>query len=492
MLWEVIEKNKRKSSAALVIMGILASVIDGVLYAVILCIIVHAAPIFAPHKIEHYTNYNITISHETVMDEMKTAENTFKNKLIILYIYGIAAASLIFFLKTLYASSSPWQINDRNIYKAKRTLNKQLYNIVEEIGVSSGLAHLPNIYILNSNILNAYTCGINPNKSAIVISKGLIELLNRDEMQGVIAHEISHILNRDTMYIYCAGILNNNILSKLTDKLNKFAAEDEFNVKSICFLTAFVCLVVCFYNWDSSEYLITVLILANFHWIVYLFINILNFIIKSITNFMFKFISKSREYLADACAVLYTRNPAALASAVQKIEELSKNNIFSSDVLNANQLVKASFFAPVEEDETHPETENRIKILSEMKTADLNEYERIYEKLKGKNLLPKSALKDKKILPVKATEKELNASFKAMQACSLGITIDNKEQTKILRENKALLNENIKKHREIENLVRDLAEYKVINCECGTKLKIPPVYKNQIIICPHCGKKHTV
>ena len=68
--------------------------------------------------------------------------------------------------------------------------------------------------------------------------------------------------------------------------------------------------------------------------------------------------------------------------------------------------------------------------------------------------------------------------------------IQNKEEINIIKENKAHIRENIQRHRKIEDFISILAGYTVINCECGTKLKIPAVYKNQIIICPHCNKKH--
>ena len=77
-------------------------------------------------------------------------------------------------------------------------------------------------------------------------------------------------------------------------------------------------------------------------------------------------------------------------------------------------------------------------------------------------------------------------------ACSLSSVISDETQMQTIKENKELLNENIKKHREVEDMVQDLAGYTIINCDCCTKLKIPPVYKNQIIICPHCGKKHVL
>ena len=384
------------------------------------------------------------------------------NMRFFLYFAGIIAALLVFIFSFLLNKDKQYEIKGIKSHKitGKKTIYYTLYNIAEEISIAAGMKKVPELYILNSNILNAYTCGVNPDKSSIVISKGFLELLNRSELQGIIAHEISHIINRDTMYLLCAGILFN--------VSSKFGSLFTFRGRAGAPLP--------------------------------LPLEALSWLGQSICYILFIFISREREYLADACAVLYTRNPAALASAMHKIEQASKNNMFQNDAEEANLLIKASFFAPVKGDNTHPDTKDRIKILSEMKTTDLNEYEKIYEKLKGKSLLPKSALKDAVKIDIIPPPLEGEGARRAGEgfneavysACSLNSLIDNKEQTNTLRENKALLKENIKKHREIEDLVRDLAEYKIINCECGTKLKIPPVYKNQIIICPHCGKKHTV
>ena len=108
-----------------------------------------------------------------------------------------------------------------------------------------------------------------------------------------------------------------------------------------------------------------------------------------------------------------------------------------------------------------------------------------------KKLIPQSTLSNSKTLEIKQVEAvQLPSSIVA--ACSLNLAANNKEEINIIKENKEILKQNIEKHREVENLVRNLAGYTHINCECGVKLNIPPVYKNQIIICPHCKRKHAI
>jgi len=116
---------------------------------------------------------------------------------------------------------------------------------------------------------------------------------------------------------------------------------------------------------------------------------------------LFMIVSRKREYIADACAALYTRYPKGLADALLKIEKFpSINNIYKDIGANANYLVKASFIAPCEKNydslmSTHPSTENRIKILLNMTSAGFREYEKEFRKLCNKKLLPESAAEKK-------------------------------------------------------------------------------------------------
>src|SRR4030042_1648516 len=75
----------------------------------------------------------------------------------------------------------------------------RLYNVVEEMKIASGLEKMPNVYIIDDPALNAFATGRDPNRASVAITSGLLQKLNRDELQGVIAHEISQIKNRDVM-----------------------------------------------------------------------------------------------------------------------------------------------------------------------------------------------------------------------------------------------------------------------------------------------------
>ncbi|HQJ59515.1 MAG TPA: M48 family metalloprotease, partial [bacterium] len=87
----------------------------------------------------------------------------------------------------------------------------QLYNIVEEMKIAGSQTFMPEIYVINDSAMNAFATGIRPEKSAVCVTAGLLETLNRDELQGVIAHEMSHIINRDVLFMTFAGVMLGSI-----------------------------------------------------------------------------------------------------------------------------------------------------------------------------------------------------------------------------------------------------------------------------------------
>ena len=82
-----------------------------------------------------------------------------------------------------------------------------LWNVVEEMCIASGLSHMPAVYIIDEDAPNAFATGRDPERSAIAVTAGLLERLDRDELQGVVAHELGHVKNRDILYLTMAGIL---------------------------------------------------------------------------------------------------------------------------------------------------------------------------------------------------------------------------------------------------------------------------------------------
>ena len=96
--------------------------------------------------------------------------------------------------------------------KIKPDDHPRLYNVVEEMKIASGLEKIPDVYIIDDPALNAFAVGRNPNRAAVAITSGLLQRLNRDELQGVIGHEIAHIKNRDVLLMTMCGILLGTIV----------------------------------------------------------------------------------------------------------------------------------------------------------------------------------------------------------------------------------------------------------------------------------------
>ncbi len=96
--------------------------------------------------------------------------------------------------------------------EVSHNIHPQLFNVVEEMKIAANLPVLPKIYIIAEDAPNAFATGRKPEKSAIAVTAGLLNRLNRTELQGVIAHEMSHILNRDILYMTYAGIMLGSIV----------------------------------------------------------------------------------------------------------------------------------------------------------------------------------------------------------------------------------------------------------------------------------------
>lgn len=167
---------------------------------------------------------------------------------------------------------------------------RQLLNVIEEMAIASGIP-VPQVYILDDSAINAFASGFSQFDAVICVTQGMIDLLNRDELQGVIAHEFSHIFNGDMR-------LNIRLVSLLF---------------GILFLTLIGRKMVR-YCYKADD-------LRVFFFAIFVGIGLI--IVGSIGllfgNFIKMAISRQREYLADASAVQFTRNPDGISGALKKI-----------------------------------------------------------------------------------------------------------------------------------------------------------------------------
>src|SRR3990167_3163861 len=165
--------------------------------------------------------------------------------------------------------------------------NPEVYRIVENLCLAAGLP-TPKIYIINDSAPNAFATGRDPKHAAIAFTSGILEKLNKQELEGVAAHELSHVGNRDTLVMAVVSVL----------------------VGTIALLSDFFMRSLWYGNRDNDNkgnqlFMILALVAA-----------ILAPIVATLIQLA---VSRRREYLADASGVLLTRHPAGLASALLKI-----------------------------------------------------------------------------------------------------------------------------------------------------------------------------
>lgn len=219
----------------------------------------------------------------------------------------------------------------------ERMENKRVYNLVENLCISKGMKQ-PKIYLIEDDSLNAFASGINERTFSVTLSRGIINKLEDDELEGVIAHELSHILNRDVrlmiVSIIFVGIFA--FIAEIALRSLRFGALSRGKKDTgAAILVAIVISAVC--------YLIALLLRFG--------------------------ISRSREYMADAGAAEMTRKPYALANALRKIsrdpliEAVENRDVAQLFIENPQPEVQkfslSNLFA------THPPIQKRIALLDQ-------------------------------------------------------------------------------------------------------------------------------
>jgi len=322
----------------------------------------------------------------------------------------------------------------------------RLYNIVEEMKIASGLEKVPDIYIIDDPAPNAFAVGRNPDKAAVAITSGLLQKLNRDELQGVIGHEIAHIKNRDVLLMAISSVLLGTIviLAWYATRFMFFGGMARSRRSS---------------SSGGGGAQIIILVVAI----------VLMILAPIMAQLIYFAISRRREYMADASSALYTRYPEGLASALEKIAA-STTQLKSANQATAPMYIMNPFrreSRPASNlTSTHPPISERIRILRSMAGASFADYERVYQQVHGTGVgvIPASTLALSHPTRLRPAEAEAVS----------------KEPDKI------------EKARETSDLMWRLGNYKTITCDCGTRLRVPPRFKEPTVRCPHCGRINPV
>ena len=317
----------------------------------------------------------------------------------------------------------------------------QLLNVVEEMQIAAGLPVPPRVYLIDNPAPNAFAVGIKPERACVAVTSGLLARLNRDELQGVIAHEIGHISNRDTLFMTLAGITVGAIIM-LADLFLRRGFRFAFGGRRSSKGNAQVAIVI---------------------FVVAIVFAILAPILGQILYFA---CSRRREYLADASAAQFTRYPEGLASALEKIAftpaPLLKVNRAVAPMFIVNPLAPAANLSSIFS--THPPAQDRIRVLRGMaKSSSLAAYEEAFrETHRNQSMLGARNL-------ARSTEQGIR------EPTTTAEKPDVRQQW-----------------RSAQDLLHRVNQYATIACGCGLNIKLPPAFDQKTIRCPRCGASHTV
>ena len=255
---------------------------------------------------------------------------------------GILLMAVIFALVTNIGSywfSDKLVVKMTGAQEVSREQCPELWNVVENLSITAGLP-MPKVYVVEDPAPNAFATGRNPQHAVVAATSGLLQILNRTELEGVIAHELSHVGNRDMLVSTVAVVLAGSVamLADFFMRASMFGGGEK----------------------DRSP--------------LFIVFAIAGIILAPIAAQLIQLaISRKREYLADVSGALLTRYPEGLASALEKISANSMpmakaNNAtahlfiadpFGSDKRGLRQKISGLF-------QTHPPAEDRIRILREM------------------------------------------------------------------------------------------------------------------------------
>jgi len=214
--------------------------------------------------------------------------------------------------------------------KADPMKYRQFYNLVEGLTLASGLP-MPKLYIMNNPQINAFATGRDPKNAVICVTTGALEKLNKQELEGVLAHEMSHVANYDIRFMTLTAVLIGMIsmVSQIFLRSLWFRDRDSNNKSGAIFLLIGIALAI------------------------------LSPIVTALVQFA---ISRKREYVADATAVKFMRTPTGLIGALTKIKSNSSMKVSGSiaPLFIAKPNKAAELFS------THPSLEKRIEILKKM------------------------------------------------------------------------------------------------------------------------------
>ena len=356
---------------------------------------------------------------------------------------GIIIALLIWIVMALvsYYRGASILLSASKAKKVTPDVHPQLYNVVEEMKIAAGLPKMPDIYIINEEAPNAFAAGRDPDHAVIAVTAGLLARMNRDELQGVVAHEMAHIYNRDIRFMTLAGVMLGSIV--LISQI--FLRGMLYTGGGARYRSS---------NSGGGQGQILIMVLAL----------VLAILVPIFAGLLYYSISRKREYLADATGVRFSRYPEGLASALEKIGAYPGAHSAAPAVTSpfylvnpGRQALAGGAFA------THPPLTSRIKVLRAMtQGAGYMEYLKAYLAVThGRaTLIAREDLRDADRVEIRTpAERPPDPSTSDVR-------------------------------RRAGEIIRAMNDFIFLTCPCGMKLKLPPEFAGKQVQCPRCKREH--
>ena len=375
--------------------------------------------------------------------------------------FGIIIATVVWLVLTLISFSSGDQIllAASKAVPITHDVHPQLFNIVEEMKIAAGLPAMPKVYIINDPAPNAFATGRSPQSASVAVTAGLLGRLNRDELQGVVAHEISHILHRDILFVTLAGIM-----------LGSIVLLSQVFLRGMYYSSAGSRRRYSSGGRGGGQAAAIMLIIAI----------IAAILAPIMAQLLYFALSRRREYLADAGGARLTRYPEGLASALEKIAndpspQLASVNKVTAPMFIVNPFKKRGQMKLSDLTSTHPPISERIRILRSMAHgASFKDYSDAYANItKKKTVVPAMALTKYHGLPARDT----TARMAVVPLRQASAEVKKKERLE-------------KQIHQVGDIMRKVNGFLFLTCACGLQFKIPPNYKPNKVICPRCKREH--
>lgn len=354
-------------------------------------------------------------------------------------VIGVLVAVVVWLVQLLlaYAGGEKLLISGLGARQLTKEDSPRLFNVVEEMVIASGLGYVPRILLIDDPAPNAFAIGTKPESSAVAVTSGLMYRLTRDELQGVIAHEIAHLKNRDVEFMTVAGVMLGTIiiLSEVLWRSLRYGGRVGGRGSS---------------RGNAAQAQAVMLVVA-------LVVAILGPFMAQILYFA---TSRKREYLADACAAQFTRYPDGLASALLKIERAAGAMSVSralAPMFIINPRLSATDADPADNlFSTHPATHKRVKVLRAMAGAGLAAYEEAYRATLHKGLLGTRSLAEAERVELRPPSDEGPLESRQDTAAT----------------------------------TQRLHGFIPVKCECGMEMRVPPLFEDDEMVCIRCGRKN--